>query len=857
MSDNQSTYTLCGERSLLNYSSTAANWYYTTLEVKRAIRENQPSHRLPAPSLYVKIRHADFKDKSSVIPDSYDPVWDKDFQLGVIQDPSSVVEFRLKHKQSGISIHNRCFGEVTVSITELLEKCKHEPGKINLTVPSLFADPRSKLGWSFEFQLMVHSDLQILQDVIDNLQQNDDTHNLLEKILEGTLSKLKSIEGYMDIIDQFVNIHPYAKTAWQIMSSLYQVVKAQQKRDENIVKLVQAIDDAIKYVQEMQKVGNKSLDLQNKALKLVQQIWQCALFAQMYWKHRFSERLAHQVLSNCTKTIQKMIETLSELKESVHSASIVHATIVFSQVSKKVEDMYLQNHLKPADMNAFYRGLCLANTRQEIIDSILDNLLDVQGDHRIVWMHGPAGCGKSTIATTIADHFYQQRHRGAFVFFDRSRAKESRPDKVIRTIAYQLGCYDQFVQSALAETIEQKAGIEDALPQVQFSALWVDSLKKAQDMQLKAGPVIIVIDALDECGSPRERQSLLQQLSQRIQELPLNYRFFVTSRPEPDIVKHFSEKDYIKEMHLDISSESNQRDVQIYLKESLLKIQRDNDAFLKTGWPGQNITDKLVSHAGGLFMWASTAIAFITRSPGIHENLLKLLSSSVKDKGSLYHLYETVLDSTTIWDDTTSMISSNWQKALGLIVIAKTPLTDDAIDNLLGLEGEQCSQFLFKHIKSLLQWSPGTPVQLMHASIADYLCDESECGQKPWFIHSAQHNQNLSKSCLTVMQRELHFNMCHLESSYVLNKDVKDLPQKIQDHISTQCSYSCQFWADHLIGSFNDDLCRDINEFFSTHLLYWLEALSLLRFSPTTAISMLSVWAMVCSFIIENINKLI
>jgi hypothetical protein len=49
------------------------------------------------------------------------------------------------------------------------------------------------------------------------------------------------------------------------------------------------------------------------------------------------------------------------------------------------------------------------------------------------------------------------------------------------------------------------------------------------------GPVIIILDALDECGDPVSRKSLLSLLAQELTKLPPFFRFLITNRREADI----------------------------------------------------------------------------------------------------------------------------------------------------------------------------------------------------------------------------------------------------------------------------------------------------------------------------------
>ncbi|KAH9947833.1 hypothetical protein B0H21DRAFT_851412, partial [Amylocystis lapponica] len=615
--------------------------------------------------------------------------------------------------------------------------------------------------------------------------------------------------------------------------------------------------DALSFIEDAQLIDqphNQQQYLHKTLLKILPQIWECALFVKEYIA---DERLKHQTFSECAKIITDMKTNLVSLRNSLDSGSVIHAAITSSMILENVQSLcvydcllililVLSQHLKPAEMEVSHRGVCLSDTREEIITSILDGLLNVEPgtDQRVLWLHGPAGCGKSTLATTIANHFIKDHRRGAFVFFDRSRAEASRPRNVIRTIAYQLGLHDPFIQSALVKCVKEAGDIDILGLADQFSKLWVDPLCNAQQMHARPGPIIIIIDALDVCGTSRERQSLLQLLSEEVTRLPSNYHFFITSRPEPDIMDHLSQKQHIKEMSLDISSESNQQDVHTFLKKSMAGIQQRHK-YLPSTWPNSSAIDKLLQMAGGLFIWASTAVSFIAESHDPGEQLSNVLNSELKGgaEANLDSLYETVLHDTKIWDQPVS-VSQSWLKVLGLLVIAKAPITYAEIDKMLGLENAHSSYRFFEQLRSLLHWSPDYFVQLLHASIADYLTDKERCGDKPWFIDIAEQSDSMTRTCLHAMQAELHFNICNLETSHVSNRDVVDLENRIKHCISPQLSYSCQFWTDHLSNTaYTPEMCDLVIDFCSKHTLFWIEAMSLLNCPLSPGIRAMLQWS--------------
>ncbi|KZP02669.1 hypothetical protein FIBSPDRAFT_698640, partial [Athelia psychrophila] len=117
-----------------------------------------------------------------------------------------------------------------------------------------------------------------------------------------------------------------------------------------------------------------------------------------------------------------------------------------------------------------------------------------------------------------------------------------------------------------------------------------------------------------------------------------------------------------------------------------------------------------------------------------------------------------------------------------------------------------------------------------HASFADYLTDGHACGDQPWFIDESKHHTDFTIGCLRLMKKLLRFNICGLKTSYLMNRDVEDLPERIKSSIPLSLAYACRFWSEHLKNAITlDHNVRQLGlEFFRVFFLYWLEALSLI-----------------------------
>src|SRR5215471_3021001 len=145
-------------------------------------------------------------------------------------------------------------------------------------------------------------------------------------------------------------------------------------------------------------------------------------------------------------------------------------------------------------MDASDRSECLPGTRTALIQSITDWAMNPPGRQNVLWVHGLAGSGKSTLSTTVANRLREKGSLGAFLFFDRDVAERSDPATVIRTIAYQVGSCHTAIGTAIAAAVESFPSVCISPLRIQFKTLLVDPLSSVIDAN---APIIFVLDALD------------------------------------------------------------------------------------------------------------------------------------------------------------------------------------------------------------------------------------------------------------------------------------------------------------------------------------------------------------------------
>ena len=504
--------------------------------------------------------------------------------------------------------------------------------------------------------------------------------------------------------------------------------------------------------------------------------------------------------------------------------------------------------------------ICLEGTQEELLEEITTWINSAEEDTpRVFWLHGPTGTGKSSIAHTIAYRFQQLERLGSCFCFDRSQMGERRHEKVFSTIAKDLANHDRLLRRLLARAI---VGDNDALKNTtdilqQWKELIMIPARALADAMM--GPIVIVVDALDESGDPASRRILLRILGNaiegsRITDLPPNLRILLTSRPLPDIHAALDGGRHVRQKSMDsIPSESTRHDILRYVSNELSEVDFER--------PGREVFTSLADSSGQIFEWARLACAYIRGDNT--ETVLEpwgrfnnIMGHSKPDHAPLLDKMYTFILETIFPKEQSSQRNrglERFKSAMAQILGTMEPLSLDSLTSMRchfkDLADVGIGRILAP-VASLLSGvtDPSVPIRPLHASFTDFLTDRDRSHE--FFIDMHAIHNDLALASLTVMMKKLQFNICDLPSSYLPNSEVPDLDDRVKKCIPAELAYSCRFWTDHVReAQFNSALAEVVQAFFNhENLLFWFEVLSLLNVMNTCARLLSSViqWVMVC-----------
>ncbi|KAF6758674.1 hypothetical protein DFP72DRAFT_178850 [Ephemerocybe angulata] len=272
---------------------------------------------------------------------------------------------------------------------------------------------------------------------------------------------------------------------------------------------------------------------------------------------------------------------------------------------------------------------CMENTRVTARDTITDWI--EHGDEKLMWVSGPAGSGKSTIALSIAEACDAQGWLASSFFFlipaarpDDGGLNSSRsldPRRFVSTLAYQLLLHPRMVnvQQHILDAVKAGPAIFNMGSKFLLEALILNPLRKCvgNDPHLSSWPTIIIIDALDICGE--DAIQMLDLIIHALNDPAFPFRVLLSSRPNFWIQSSLSKQGQglTTKLFLDDSFDPN-GDIRRYFEVKFAEIWARYSR-LPANWPGEEVIRLLTQKASGQFVFAFTILAYIesgARHPG-------------------------------------------------------------------------------------------------------------------------------------------------------------------------------------------------------------------------------------------------
>jgi hypothetical protein len=413
---------------------------------------------------------------------------------------------------------------------------------------------------------------------------------------------------------------------------------------------------------------------------------------------------------------------------------------------------------------------CHKHTREAILDKIMDWVRKkIDTDTFIMWLYGAAGAGKTAIAQTIAELCEEHNLLLASFFFFRADSLRSNSKKLIATITYQVAVVIPGVRALMEATIDNDPHLFSRTLITQFTALIVDPLEQLCETSVgehRNLPHLIIIDGLDECmdGTQVPILDMIFAIGKR-SKFP--FSFLVASRPELEISTAMGD-DRIREglTRLPLATDITSRnDIRRFLQDKFDEIRLTHSirSDLPSSWPSSEDIDTLVYKSSGQFIYASTVVKFVSSRRHRPDHRLEMIFD-LRPKGKnlpfaeLDALYRYILSS--VEDPTTTV------NIIATALTIRYGATKDVLTRILDLSPSDIKLHLID-IGSLVEYGESMYLNILHASLGDFLFDESR-SQELYIDRRSIHTKIVQRLLCPSLNHDgaKWFICCHSSVSY-------------------------------------------------------------------------------------------
>ena len=484
----------------------------------------------------------------------------------------------------------------------------------------------------------------------------------------------------------------------------------------------------------------------------------------------------------------------------------------------------------------YHQGLrCMEGTRKSLLKEIMDWVTnkprqedDLQSN--TYWLYGSPGIGKTSLAHSICAGLHDREQLAGAFFCRKDDINLSEPRNILPTLTYKLARTFPPFRRIVAKRLRNDPHLT---AESMKDSLFLDFIRSVPHHPKH--PLVFVIDALDECGSTRNRPGILKALTDAAREASW-LKIIITSRPEVDIQRFFDSLSHLSQLRRDLARDQEaSADLRTFAQNEFDSVA--SKWYLSTPWPEESLFNTVISRANGLFIFIKTLVLTLEQSKDPESLKATIRNSDGSGSGSLYGLYSSIL--------TARIPPSNpeFQRVIDVLLTTAPyrPLRDETIAELAGVPPNLVKKWM-DDLSSLLyrdEWANGG-IRVRHLSISDFFFSD-DC-QSHYQVNVGDANLQLGIACLKTLVDQLRFNICKLEDSRLANADIKDLQSRIVQNISEALQYSSLYWSNHL-GSIHDNddrrVWENLKEFFAgLYPIFWIEVLSIMGAVPIGAPSL-------------------
>ncbi|EFR01951.1 vegetative incompatibility protein HET-E-1 [Nannizzia gypsea CBS 118893] len=469
------------------------------------------------------------------------------------------------------------------------------------------------------------------------------------------------------------------------------------------------------------------------------------------------------------------------------------------------------------------KGGLLAKSYEWIVD--FGDFKKWRSDHSsgVFWISGSPGKGKTMLLCGIIDHLSDPGAKHippSFFFFQESDSQLNNATAVLRGLIYLLAIQHRSFLEYLQERYSLSGGTLFADPDNFFALSNV--FRNMLSIQT-TNPIYLIVDALDECQT--DLRKLLDLICQTSSTPSNCVKWIVSSRNLYDIKEVLGPLEHKVYLSLDQNEGLISTAVNTYIDHKVSQLSR---AKRYSPEVKAEVQRYLKQNANETFLWVALVCQ---RLSGIKP--WNTLTELHKFPPGLEDMYGVMLGQMLKLDDDDLDFCKS---ILAVAMIAYRPITFAELPSLVQLEGDisgytEWLEDIIKLCGSFLVTRQET-IYFVHQSAKEYLQAHASARIMPSGIYDVHYNISLQslKLLMQTLKRDIYVQS---QPGLAINQMEKPNPDPLKT-----IRYSCVYWTHHLHEAYkkHPQRCQDclsrngvVYQFLNGFLLYWLEALSLLR----------------------------
>ena len=285
----------------------------------------------------------------------------------------------------------------------------------------------------------------------------------------------------------------------------------------------------------------------------------------------------------------------------------------------RVEQQFLLERLEPVKAGYDLEHRCMEGTRESILNRVIVWVDDQQERNdapwkNTYWFYGSPGIGKTSLAHSICARLHDQEQLAGAFFCQRDNPNLSKPRNILPTLINKLAGVLPPFRTIVAKRLRNDPNLT---PESMKGSLFLDFIRDLPRQPKRA--LVLVIDALDECGDNRSRPVLLKVLTEAAARAPW-LKIIITSRPEDDIQRFFDALTEPLYSSYDLATDHEaSADLRTFAQSEFDLVAEH--WCLSAPWPEESLFDGVISQANGLFIFVKTVVRSLEHCKDPEESL--------------------------------------------------------------------------------------------------------------------------------------------------------------------------------------------------------------------------------------------